>query len=67
MGDISITPVVASSHEPRDCLRVGRDAGRAIAKPRAQKSRRARRDGCIAREMRKPNRARLMAAAALLP
>ena len=37
-GDISITPVVASWHEPRDCFRVGRDAGRAIAMPRRHSS-----------------------------
>jgi hypothetical protein len=33
-GDISITPVVASWHEPRNCFRVGRGAGRAMAMPR---------------------------------
>jgi hypothetical protein len=33
-GDISITPVVASWHEPRDCFRVGRGTSRAIAMPR---------------------------------
>ena len=42
VGDISITPVVASWHEPRDCFRVGRGTGRAIAMPRTQPSRRAR-------------------------
>jgi len=40
--------------------------GRTIALARAQVSRRARRDGCIAREMRKPNHAALTAAVALL-
>jgi hypothetical protein len=39
---------------------------RAIAMPRAQESRRARRDDCIAREMRKSNRARSTSDAALL-
>jgi len=34
--------------------------------PRTQESRRTRRDGCIAREMRKPNHAALTAAVALL-
>ena len=36
------------------------------AKPRAQQSRRARRDDCIARAMRKPDRTKLPAVAALL-
>ena len=35
-GEISITAVVASWHGPRDCFRVGRGAGRAIAMPRHQ-------------------------------
>ena len=34
--------------------------------PRAQQSRRARRDDCIARAMRKPDRTKLPAVAALL-
>ena len=35
-GVISITPVVASWHEPRNCFRVGRGTGRAIAMPRTR-------------------------------
>jgi len=38
-GDISITPVVASWREPRDCFGVGRVVGRAIAMPRRGQSR----------------------------
>ena len=34
LGDISIMPVLASWHEPRDCFRVRRGAGGAIAMPR---------------------------------
>jgi hypothetical protein len=56
-GDISTTPIVASWHEPGDCFREGRGAGRAIAMPRTEESRRARRDGCIPGVMRKPARA----------
>jgi len=56
-GDISITPVVASWRELRDCFRVGWGAGRAIPMPRTEESRRARRGGCIAGMTRKPARA----------
>jgi hypothetical protein len=38
-GDISITPVVASWREPRDCIHVGRGAGGAIAMPHGSDSR----------------------------
>ena len=41
-GDISITPVVASWHEPHDRLCVGRGAGRAIAMPRMRSPTRRR-------------------------
>jgi len=41
-------------------------AAHAFALPRPQESRRARRDGCIARTMRKPDRTELPAVAALL-
>ena len=47
-GDISITPVVASWHELRDCYRVGRGAGRAIAMPRSRSRRPSRRCDCFA-------------------
>jgi hypothetical protein len=40
--------------------------GQTRASPRTEESRRARRHGCIAREMRKPNRATRTAAGALL-
>jgi hypothetical protein len=57
-GDVSITGIAESWHAARDRIRaaqaVGRGAERAIAMPRTQQSRRARRDGCIAGMMRKP-------------
>jgi hypothetical protein len=65
-GDISITPVVASWHEPRDCYRVGRGTGRAIAMPRTQPSCRGRADDRMARRMRKSNPVRSPSDAALL-
>jgi hypothetical protein len=49
-----------------DCSRSRARSGGAIAKPRAQQSRRARRDDCIARAMRKPDRTKFPAVAALL-
>ena len=43
IGDISITPMVASCDGPRDCFPVGEAAERACAMPRQQPSRPARR------------------------
>jgi hypothetical protein len=65
-GDNSITPVVASWHEPRDCFRVGRGTGRAIATPRTQPSCRMRADACVTGMIHKSNRSRLTSDAARL-
>jgi hypothetical protein len=55
-----------AGRDPRECFRSGARSGCAAAMPRTEESRRARRHGCIAREMRKPNRATRTAAGALL-
>jgi hypothetical protein len=65
------TSAHATSKRPRaptrrDCFCCRGGSGVAVALPRAQQSRRARRNDCIARAMRKPDRTKLPAVAALL-
>jgi hypothetical protein len=59
--DFRLTPADTSGESDHPHTTTG-----ATALPRTEESRRARRHGCIAREMRKPNRATRTAAGALL-